>query len=406
MLSKIIGIVERPLIYAPGSIFDSRATKNISDSPNYKNGIMVGTCFIPSDDIRCFIIRELYTNCSNDQVIINRYYLKTKNENFIPVYIRAGAIDFDFKECSVLLLRSGLEQALRTLTDDDIKLSLVDDYMFHVIRNDMIACTDDLSDVLNNWYYSRGNERCNFVNNDQVPQGVDTNLVAADIPWRRICVDKQGKLNTVRNMSQPKNVVTNTIRWITGGWSNLSEGVKSTFAPKFVREYLPSAVDNITSEQNTAGIVDKPDLMENYSITPFKLSNKFTIDKSKLAEYVPVTQFTSELMDLCILVHELSISQLYLKYILPTRYEDPGKIVACSENFITLEDKMELTKNLSWVFENWNRQVKTVELIYSDEDILYLHLSGDNYDAKYSVDMFASVLLTHNLTNVDGDLNV
>ena len=391
-----------PIAYPAGTVIDSEQTRCIR-STVVQCELAVGNSFMVPEHMEKVILTE-----GVGGVVLERYFLSlpTLTERcLIPIFVKV----YDQDNSPILVFRQGIEHARHLLTGKLDKLSFLKDFVFQCTMSEIDCLDHTLYDVLVSCFDAPGlntdisNDATSLLNKGGAQRTLgypwDTTAFISS-PVRAIL--EESIENTPKRVASDVHDLFLSVDLYDredGSWM-LYNAVSDYFKTIVGSTYENVAYDPLTLTCSTESEVDGKTIVRKAgSLWPRPMAVS-TINRKQCEM---VTVFSSNLLQLCVWVHELPLTEFGFTYTLPLRgsLEKLTWHYAKTYKSCTILNKQEIQLQLAQITRFWNNdQFQQVGLYKTSADELLIVLSGSGGERRLYVDLTISTLVSQSLTRV------
>ena len=405
----LVNVQVRPILYKPGTVMDSMQSRDIIGSTSQIR-ISVGASFVVPERMQKVIFTERFGD-----IYVDRVFLMLKNQEssrrMFPLFIKI----YDKGTAHVLLYRMGIATALDSLCQQEKPTGLVRDVNFAMVMEDVKHQDQDLLDTIN----ERRGDHCTdgaLVNDEAtwIYPIKDVHLVDP-YPWdschtliKELAMREQFKIarwsQYVASLLFELHVQIPRVQDIFPHTHPVWYEIDEIFNPRIGELY-----ENIAFDRLTLLCLDEPEL---YGKTIIRRTGmlwpKHTLVNTlsenpfqwKEGEFEFVSCFSSEILQLCVWLHQLPFSELALSYTLPNWQRLAKYVVhnAVSRNGFKAQIRDFFTE-IQQIFRVWDSdEIEKIDIVMTSTDELFLRLHTDSTVRNLYIDLTMSVLLSQSVT--------
>lgn len=402
------------LQYAPDQVLNSQQSSNIHGSTFSVDVPVGGMLSLPPEQRKLKVVEKI------GPVTVERWFMEIDDQlkgcMLAPVSMRV--IDPD--EVHEVLFKKGLDESyevfnhgftvpknskfLKNLIAEGVVSDLyVHDKCVHDSVKEFLEDTpSDMATITNECCYR------------EIPSPTDR--VVAGYPWNIANFNS----NQVQVLLAPRNTVGQLSSWI----SDLSMQVSlfdmpyshplfaelaSVFHPQFGDYYADMVKGPIHQACKNESLIPA-DWIRRYGgvYTPdYQFPSPSIKDEQA---YVPLTEYSSDILQLCSIFKLLPVTELSLEYILPTRdkYGILSPVIVNILHMVPIrsisrkELELELATELQRICAYWDSTLDKISLYKTKSDVLYMKLEYlDNKVTRYKLDLTVASLLTQTISRFD-----
>ena len=389
----------RPFMYEEGTVVSSAQRRNLIGSGT-SISIPVGETITIQEDMEKIITIEYFGDIRIERYFL-RYYPLDENE-FIPIYIKF----IDRNGAHVHLIRSGIEYALNALAiSPDKKVRFLKTCLFEIVLEETYC--------LDRFLYETLRESCDkpshfqYLSEDSAVFIPDTNN-RITYPWNIVNYDneafrifiKEHEDNYVKHMSNALYDLSVQVNLNEMNYNShpISGWMDSVFGLD-LGSYDRLAFDRLTDKSLREPALQVKDVYRDLGCLDthrkFHIFRRYNYD-----EYIPIEEFTSELMLLCVWLHNLPYTEIIFKYILLNRRLGREASFAAS---IPIGVSHVDIKSLEYILNNiWsNLNIASITVMMNGLDEVFLEIEEESGEiSKYYIDLFLTTLLSQSIVRL------
>lgn len=383
-----------------GQIIKANSFGLLEDKNQTPANINIGGRFEVPEFLNKVILRENF----GYRLYIDHYFLckdpeVTLRSELIPIYIRVVEED---GVSSSLLFRKGIEKIRGG------KYTFLNKHIAQLVTINLLSYAslterDDLEDFLTEIDCS-----LDLLAPEENRLFIDDLHLAQGYPWYNAQPEILSAIPNIPYESQFIDLTydDDTRRQFDGRFNRWREGTKIDLLRSIycltTAESNPYQPDLLTQKCMTKGGITLSEAIHSASIAKHKFEPMSIINYD--SSYQLLTQYSSSVLSLCSLMHQLPMDELELTYILPLRGGlDKGDVVifthwyACG--YVDLKQVKELIKQrLNYLTKSWDQKIHEIKLFKTVNDELYLCIINEEHKQfKYFIDLTLTAVLSQEL---------
>ena len=403
-----------PMRYLPGTHVSSSQGRDIA-------GILAISVPVGGDIIIPEGLTKLFTTERIGKLVIERCFFSVptagKKELF-PIFIKI----FDVGEAHILLIKEGIQCFMNFMNHESKKVQFLNNVLFKCAMTELECIDRDLYSSLNDFYDSAQYSE-HLANDTSAAIVSHPSILSVGYPWDIGNVMSNSLQIEVRQRD------TTAHRTFANWMHELSLQVSlyydddmvpnrhplfmeliDKFAPKVGELYEPITFDQLTSTCMDEPTISTSTLLKSSGILAPASSKMLTENPQgwKDEDYEKVTLFSSELLHLCVWVHQLPFYEFGLRYTLPIRDVVTGLVMTPSNMniyYASLRNGFppqgDLRDVLDRVLRYWDlSQYTAIDIVKTGRDELFLTFVGSNTRRMY-IDLTLTTLLSQSIVRID-----
>lgn len=399
-----------PIRYAAGTQLDSLQQRNVAGT-SVDITIPVGSRIVIPEILDKVILTERL-----GEIVIDRFFLRigrNDKKELIPIYVKI----YDAGTAHVLIFKEGVEYIHNVLSREQKKVTFLKDALLQCVVCELEAIDSTLFSCVREFFDQPS--LSSLVSNDEVtflyrPQDEhllvgypwnSANLISNSFSMYLLEREKgysQRFANHLFDLSIQLNIFDDD-RCPTQ--HPLFTELEERFNPQIGDLYSQIAYDPLTQlclrepQMSAQSILRRSGVLwprNNLIIS----NNPFGW---KEGSYEKVTAFSSELLQLCVWLHQLPFYELALTYTLPSR----DRVANITTHYASFRNRKQIRlthfdHDVNSVFQFWDNTIYSrVDLIKTGVDELFIHLHGPKNERKMYIDLGITTLLSQSVVRLD-----
>ena len=389
-----------PFMYEEGTRLTSSQSRNLVGTGTNIT-IPVGETIVMQEDMEKVQTIEYLGDIRVERYFLRCYFID--EDELIPVYIKF----IDASGAHVVLVREGIEYALNALAiTPDRRVRFLKSCLFDVVVDETYCLDRELYNTLKECYDAPSHFR--YLSEDSAVYLPDSNNEII-YPWNIVNYDNsafkiyvENKNNSyVSNISNSLYDLSVQVNLNDVGYNAhpISSWIDSIFGLD-LGEYYKIAFDPLSQECLRNGALLQKDINKHLGGIYYKNFHLFSKDNNNKDIYQPIEEFTSELLLLCVWVHNLPYTEIIFKYILLNRRLGRRANFTCSiPNGVAHIDIRPLEYILNNIWGNLN--ISSVVVMVNGKDEMFLEVYEESGIVhKYYIDLFLTTLLSQSIVRL------
>lgn len=407
----LVDIRELPTRYPGGTELTSAQSRNIKGRKIDITVPIGSTCIVPRWNKK-ILVTERYGNLLLDRCFLSGTESSRPSE-LIPVYMKV----YEEEHANILLFIKGIKYALNLMNDETEEVYPLCNTILKVAAEETANDNDDVSEALSEYVENHMTE--NVINDCVSGYSSWNDPKSAGYPWD-ICnfTSPSFLLQLIhQNAQEPQQIIHNlneiylsTFNW-PGKTNLMLEELKDRFNLLSCPTLERNGYDKLTKLCVRQPWINSRELFKHQACVrkAQSLRPSFIIDTSKI-EVEEITQFSTELLKLCVWLHQSLFREMSFRTILPNG-STPARVKLYRVSTLSPYgvDLQEFTYAVTHLFQSWDSQTyKEVVVTKTADDELWLELIGvDEKDNRcLYVDLFYTTLLSQALIRTNIDVSV
>ena len=403
-------IQKHPVRYRPGETLSSLQGRDIVGVVAIS--VPVGGYFIIPENLQKIITTERFGH-----VFIDRCFLTLNGRDLFPIFIKI----YDAGEANVLLMKQGIQCFLNLINREGKQVKFLNDVLFRCAVTEMECLDSGLYSVVADFYNSLPHSN-NIANDTSASISCGLTDLSIGYPWDsgNMISDSLKIQLRLGDTTQPRKLahylhdLSVQVDLLFNDEVSLAKHplmgeLIDRFVPKLGESYEDFAFDPLTDVSMKEPVLAQTTVLRTAGIfSPSKTGGLADNPDSWEKEgYEKVTRFSSELLHLCVWVHQLPFHELVFRYTLPKRDVVTNTTIPSNLSVLysSLRNKFASMSDLKSVLDRvclyWDLSKYTsIEIIKTKRDELFLTFFGVETRRIY-VDLVLTTLLSQSIVRID-----
>ena len=403
-------IQKQTIRYRPGTIVNSLQGRDVVGV--LAINVPVGGYFTVPENLQKIITTERMGHIS-----IDRCFLTVNGKDLFPIFIKI----YDVGEANVLLLKQGIQCFFNFMNREGKQVKFLNDVLFQCAITELECLDSSLAAIVSEFNDSLLHVHA-LANDTSAAISCGLTDLSIGYPWDignsisdslKIQL-KLGDTTAPRNLAHYLHDLSVQVDILFNDEVSISRHplmgeLIDRFVPKLGESYENLAFDPLTDISMKESVLTPRTLMRTAGVyMPEKTGGLEAVpEKWEKDGYEKITQFSSELLHLCVWIHQLPFHELVFRYTLPkrdsaTRVTTPSELTVL---YSSLRNKFAPTNDFKSVLDRvcmyWDLSKYThLEIIKTKKDELFLTFVGKESRRVY-VDLVLTTLLSQSIVRID-----
>lgn len=393
--------------YQPGTELDSRQSRDLIGTESAEHLTVGSTFIVPENFVKIRFVEQL------GPLTIDRWFVKTDphQKEMFPIYIKL----YDSTGAHILMYLKGIGESLKNNGGFGSQAEFLKTKLFDSVATELTGRDAGWYDIYDHFYMSEWpSTQCN---NDEVTRLPNTDKDVG-YPWNLCYVESNMSSISLQQLDAQQQQRTERLPQSIADriqqlhlhvarpdnpdyYGSLYDSVCKEFTTDTGDAYAPYTYDQLTNTCMTEYAVTGTSILDNAGILLPKKIVDLAINQELLQKekYQPVTRFTSELLELCVFMHQQPMRELHLNYILPTRGSRGLFEVTYYKDCSRTDDywKMEIQEFLSKLCSRWDPTINQISLMMFATDELVCVIGNKVGVQKWYIDLTITTMLSQGI---------